>query len=278
MLTLLFRFLALFPLRALWALGALGGRLAWWGSRSYRSKFQRNLHLAGYTQQRMRSDAIAQAGRMAAELPAVWFYPELRLFAHCLSDTHVVLEQAIEAARADGRGLLFMTPHLGCFEITCRYIARHVPMTILFKPSRIAAVDQLLREARNRSTVCAVPADLAGVRALLRCLRRGEAVGLLPDQVPTEGGGQLAEFFGQPALTMTLPEGLVRRAQPRVLFAVGERRVTDGVWQLHFLDHQGECTPAAINRAMEGLIRRWPDQYLWSYNRFRGAPPAGEAA
>jgi len=276
MLLFLFRFLALFPVRALWALGAAGGRLAWWASSSYRAKIDANLRRAGYTDARMRSRAIAHAGRMAGELPAVWFYPDARLFAHCMSDSQQVLAQAITAAQAQGRGLLFMTPHLGCFEITCRYIARQVPMTILFKPARSAAVDSLLRAARNRSTVRAIPADLAGVRTLLRCLRRGEAVGLLPDQVPTDGEGRLADFFGHPALTMTLPEGLVRRAQPLVLFAVGERCIAQAGWRLHFIEHREECTPLAINRAMEALIRTWPDQYLWSYNRFRGAPASAE--
>jgi len=277
MLTFLVRCLALFPLRLLWALGAVGGRIAWYSSASYRTKIDANMRRAGYRETAVRSAAVAQAGRMAGELPAVWFYSDARLFAHCRSATRHVLEQAIRDAQQEGCGLMFMTPHLGCFEITCRYIAQHVPITILFKPARIAAVDRLLRAARNRSTVRAVPADLAGVRALLRCLRRGEAVGLLPDQVPTEGEGRLANFFGHPALTMTLPEGLARRARPRVLFAVGERCVADGTWHLHFLDYNGECTPAAINAAMEALIRRWPDQYLWSYNRFRGSPAASES-
>jgi KDO2-lipid IV(A) lauroyltransferase len=217
----------------------------------------------------------ANTGRLIAELPALWFWPNARLFAHCQSATRSVLLDAIEKAKREKRGLLFMTPHLGSFEVIPRYIAQDVPMTVLFKPAKRASVDRLLREARNRGSVQSVPADLSGVRALLRCLKRGEAVGLLPDQVPGQGDGELAAFFGQQAWTMTLPQGLVRRANPIVLMAVAQRCLGAqpagvGGWTLHFELYEGETTPRAINAAMEQWIRKLPEQYLWSYNRYKG--------
>jgi KDO2-lipid IV(A) lauroyltransferase len=112
---------------------------------------------------------------------------------------------------------------------------------------------------------------MAGVRAMLRALRAGEAVGILPDQVPGEGEGEWAPFFGEPAWTMTLPRRLAQATGAAVVVAVGER--VPGGWRLH-LERLAEApTPEALNACMERLIRRWPDQYLWGYNRYKR--PAG---
>ncbi|NBS80796.1 MAG: lysophospholipid acyltransferase family protein [Betaproteobacteria bacterium] len=275
MLRLLFQCLSLWPLQMLWALGALIGRLAWVVSKSYRQKSLKHLSIAGYDVTGFMPDRVrAHTGRLVAELPALWFWPDERLFAHCESPSQTVLTQAIASARREQRGLLVMTPHLGSFEVIPRYIAQHLPMTVLFKPAKSQALDRLLREARNRGVVRSVPADLSGVRALLRCLKRGEAVGMLPDQVPGNGDGILAPFFGQQAWTMTLPQGLIERVKPIVLFAIAERRLAikpldRGSWYIHFEIYNGESSPAAINAAMERLIRRFPEQYLWSYNRYK---------
>ena len=276
MLRLLFQCLSLLPLQMLWALGAWIGSVIWLASASYRRKSLTHMALAGYPLQGPLPRLVrANTGRLIAELPALWFWPNARLFAHCQSATRSVLLDAIEKAKREKRGLLFMTPHLGSFEVIPRYIAQDVPMTVLFKPAKRASVDRLLREARNRGSVQSVPADLSGVRALLRCLKRGEAVGLLPDQVPGQGYGELAAFFGQQAWTMTLPQGLVRRANPIVLMAVAQRCLGAqpagvGGWTLHFELYEGETTPRAINAAMEQWIRKLPEQYLWSYNRYKG--------
>jgi len=280
MIPLVFRLLSLLPLRLSWMLGASLGRLVWIFSESYRRKALAQLGAAGYDPRGpLPLRASAHAGRMLAELPALWFWPDAKLLAHCQSPSQSVLLEAISLAQRDHRGLLFITPHLGSFEVIPRYIAQHVPITVLFKPAKLLAVDRLLREARKRPGVKAVPADLSGVRALLRSLKRGEAVGLLPDQVPGEGDGRLAPFFGQPAWTMTLPQGLIKRANPIMLIAVAQRCAppkpgASGLWQIHFENYEGDPSPQAINAALEVSIRRMPEQYLWSYNRYKGTETA----
>jgi KDO2-lipid IV(A) lauroyltransferase len=260
----------------LWALGAWLGRLAWFASSTYRGKSLAHLRLAGYPLDGPLPGLVREnTGRLIAELPALWFWSDDRLFARCHSASRSLLLAAIDRAKRENRGLLFMTPHLGSFEVIPRYIAQYVPITVLFKPAKHAWLDRLLRVARNRASVDSVPADLSGVRALLRSLKRGEAVGLLPDQVPGQGDGVLAPFFGHQALTMTLPQGLVRRANPIVLMAVAQRchataAVGQGGWEIHFEIYEGSPTPQAVNAVMEQWIRRLPEQYLWSYNRYKG--------
>jgi KDO2-lipid IV(A) lauroyltransferase len=266
-----FRLLARLPLGLLQALGAGLGLLVYLVSPAYRRKLLRNLEIAGLPRE-LRWSCARHAGRMVGELPWIWFRPRAALARRVRCDDQPVLE----AAEREGRGVLFMTPHLGAFEVAARWYATRAPITVLFKPPRQAALAQVLAAARNADDMQSAPTTLAGVRALLRALRRGEAVGLLPDQVPGEGEGQWAPFFGAPAWTMTLPLRLAQASGAVVVLAVGERLGAGKGWHIHFERLAGAPTPEALNAAMERCILRIPAQYLWGYNRYKRPPGAGE--
>jgi len=268
---LLFRVLSWLPLRLLHGLGALLGWLAYGVSASYRANLNANAALAGISSGQ-RHASVAQAGCMVAELPRLWFGPPVPVHWDGLA--------AIEAAHAAGRGLLFLTPHLGCFEITAQaYAARfgqaHGPITVLYRPARKAWLAPLIEHARQRSGLATAPTTLAGVRQLLRALRAGRAVGLLPDQVPPAGQGVWAPFFGREAYTMTLAARLACQTGCTVLLAWGERLPAGRGYRVHLrplLADLAQPEPAAtgqINAAMESLIRERPQQYLWGYARWK---------
>ena len=274
------------PLWFLHALGAALGWLTWAASPSYRRRFAANAATAGIAARATRP-AIAAAGRMVLELPYLWLRPQ----DSRLGD-RVRMEGAefIAAAHEQGRGIVFLTPHLGCFEVTAqayaeRHAAAHGPITVLYRPARKAALRELVDSSRHRPGLAAAPATLAGVRQMIRALRRGEAVGLLPDQVPPEGLGVWAPFFGQPAYTMTLAARLVQQTGAVPLVAWGERlpqgrgfvvRISPLAepLPLEYANPADACA-AAINRAMEALIRQCPQQYLWGYHRYK--TPRAEA-
>jgi len=116
---------------------------------------------------------------------------------------------------------------------------------------------------------------------LYRALQKGEQVGLLPDQAPGAGEGVWADFFGRPAYTMTLVTRLQRATGAAVVIGFAERLKEGRGYRLH-----AEELPAAgldearLNRAIERLVRRCPEQYLWSYNRYKvpaGAPSPTKA-
>lgn len=257
-------------------LGAVLGVVAYWGSPGYRRKIVANLSQAGLDTPATRRAAARHAGMLATESAHVWLHPIDRISAR----VEVPDWSLVEKALADKRGILFLTPHLGAFEVTARRFAREAPITVLYKPPRHAGLRALVERARPHANLRTAPATLSGVRALLKALRRGEAVGILPDQVPGGGEGAWAPFFGRPAFTMTLPERLARATGCVVLLAAGERIPGRG-WRLHFDALAEPPTPAVVNAAMERLIRRFPEQYLWSYNRYKrpaGAPAPGAAA
>lgn len=267
----LFRFLSGVPLPLAHVLGACLGWLAWACSPTYRRRFAANSQQAGYRFAQVRA-AIGHAGRMVTELPRLW-----------LRDTPVNAvhgAEVVEQAWARGKGILFLTPHLGCFELSVQGAARqwsaqHGPITILYRPAKQAWLAEMMLTARNRSGVQAVPTTLAGVRQMIKALRKGAAVGLLPDQVPPSGQGQWAPFFGRDAYTMTLAARLALQTGATVVLARCERLPAGRGYELFFealpmpLSEQLEEAVVQINQAMEHTIRQCPTQYLWGYGRYK---------
>jgi len=272
----LFRVFALFPLGLLQVMGWLLGWLAFLASPSYRRRFQANADLAGVSL-RDRIAAVGHGGRMVAELPRLWLG---RPLPSVWAD-HGCIERALAA----GRGVVFLTPHMGCFELSPQalardYAERYGPMTILYRPARQAWLAHTMASVRERPGLQAVPTTLAGVRQLIKALRQGRAVGLLPDQVPPEGMGVWAPFFGQPAYTMTLAVRLVQQTGATVLLAWSERLSWGRGVRIHVREMTSplaqDMTQAAtqINTEMEQMIRACPAQYLWGYARYK--QPRGE--
>ncbi|MBK6869302.1 MAG: lysophospholipid acyltransferase family protein [Burkholderiales bacterium] len=267
----LYRFAARWPLGLLHALGALLGWLTWAASPTYRRRIGAHARLAGYRFDEVRA-SVAHAGRMALETPRLWFGAPVPVEWQGAD----LLEQAYAARQ----GIVFMTPHLGCFEITAqavgaRYHAGHGPITVLYRPPRQAALAAVVETARRREGLETAPTTLAGVRQMIRALRAGRAVGLLPDQVPPEGMGLWSPVFGQPAYTMTLAARLIQQTGATPLLAWGERLPGARGFRIHVqafpapLSADLDSAVAQINRAMEALIRQCPQQYLWGYGRYK---------
>jgi len=282
MLLFLFRLLSHLPLSVLHGAGRIAGRLVYALPGKYRDRLCANAAQAGYADPAFARRAAGEAGAMILELPRVWLRNEDSLGRVVSDDEHVV-----QAARAENRGILYLTPHLGCFEITARHLARGAPLTVMYRPPRKTWLAPVMEAARGSSGLIAVPATTKGVREFVRALRRGEAVGMLPDQAPGVGDGVWAPFFGRMAYTVTLPGRLASQTGVAVILTAGERLPRGQGWRIHYvrvpepLPQDPERQAALFNAAMETLIRRFPEQYLWSYNRYktpRGAPPAPEAA
>jgi KDO2-lipid IV(A) lauroyltransferase len=273
----LFRLLSHVPLRGLHAIGAILGWCVFLVSPTYRQRFLAHAAQAGYGFAQVRP-AVAHIGRMLAELPRLWLgaTPPVEW-------DHVA---CIDAAYAQGQGVILLTPHLGCFEIVAqalalRYQADHGPLTVLFRPARKAWIAPVVSASRQRPGLSAVPTTLAGVRHMIRALRQGQAVGLLPDQVPPEGMGLWAPFFGRSAYTMTLAARLAQQTGAQVRLVWGERLPAGRGYLLHARELQAplaDTLPEAVaqlNADIERLIRECPQQYLWSYGRYK--PPRAQA-
>ena len=267
----LFKILSVLPL---WLVHGIGWSLGWLvfaASGVYRRRFLANAHQAGMGWQQW-GGAVGESGKLVAELPRLWLGRPVPVLwdgaAH------------VEAALALGRGVVFLTPHLGCFEITAqayaqRYGQEKQPMTVLFRPPRQSWLRALVTTARARPGLHTAPTTLAGVKQMIKALKQGQCLGLLPDQVPPLGMGLWAPFFGREAYTMTLSVRLAQQTGATVLMAWGERLSWGRGYRVHVqpllavLPADSAQAAGVINQAMEDLIRSCPQQYLWGYARYK---------
>lgn len=273
-----FRFLSRWPLPALHAVGWVVGWLSFLLSPSYRRKLFTHAALAGYPRA-VALASVSEAGKMVTELPRLWLGGPV----HLEWDGMPLIEDAL----AEGKGVLFLTPHLGCFEVTAQLVAQRfgerMPVTVLYRPARQPWLREIMEQARNRPGLSTAPTTLAGVKQLIKALKLHQAVGLLPDQVPPQGQGVWAPFFGREAYTMTLSGRLALTAGARVLLIWGERLSWGRGYRVRlrpFRPEQGGVLSSdprqaavEINEAMEGLVRECPQQYIWSYDRYKA--PSG---
>ena len=265
-----FKILSTLPLWLVHGLGWALGWLAFAGSCAYRRRFLENARQAGIGW-RHRIAAVGAGGKQLAELPRLWLG---RPVSVCWDGS-----ERVQAALDAGQAVLFLTPHLGCFEVTAQAYARRYgaqqPLTVLFRPPRKAWLRDLVATARSRDGLRVAPTTLGGVKQMVKAMHDGQCLGLLPDQVPPEGLGVWAPFFGRDAYTMTLAVRLARQARVSVLLAWGERLSWGRGYRLHVeplsepLPREDAQAAGVINRRMEDLIRRCPQQYLWGYGRYK---------
>jgi Kdo2-lipid IVA lauroyltransferase/acyltransferase len=278
----LFNLIGRLPLAWVHAVGAFLGQAMFRLSASYRALTLENLRSAGYTDDATLQAAVREAGKMVVE----WAYFWNRSAARLVKDIpdHSAQDPA-RAVLAQGKGIIFLTPHHGAFELAAKgYAARVGPITVLYSRPKLAWLQRMIDKGRAADGVHLATADLPGVRALFAALKRGEAVGILPDQTPRNGEGVWADFFGRPAYTMTLVQRLHRTTGAPIMLGWAQRHAdhTFSVKTERFSETLAQDPVEAatqINRAIEAVIRRAPEQYLWAYNRYKQpkgapAPPA----
>ena len=279
---ILFKLLGGLPLPLLHAFGALMGGLVYVLSSRERQRAAKNLALAypkGVPAGLAWQSALS-AGRALFELPYLWTRSIDRVLSHV---DQVDGWQHVEAARARGDALIFLTPHIGSFEVAGQVCGKQFPFVCLYRPPNSPAFEAVMVAGRTRGGMSLAAADNAGVKKLLKTLRRGEAVGILPDQVPQNGEGVWLPYFGKPAYTMTLAARFTEQPKVTTVFiyairgAWGRYRVVIRPPQTPFSGDQN-ARAQQINREIESIVLQFPDQYLWSYNRYKVPNAAAGAA
>lgn len=267
------------PLPIIHMLGVILGLLSYIFNDDHRAHAIRNLKQCGLTRnqtdfKKLLFKSTLENSKGALETFAIWFKPQTKVVNWV---KNVVGWQAVDKALASGKGIIFLTPHLGCFEITSLYYGAHHPMAVLYRQPRQAWLLPLINSGRQRGKITLAPANAQGVKQLLQALKRGEAIGILPDQAPLEGEGEWAPFFGRPAYTMTLASKLAQKTGAQVLMAFGERLNYGRGYNIHIreIEAGGINTPALLNAEIERTIAQCPAQYLWMYDRYkaRNQPP-----
>jgi len=267
--------IAALPLAALQIIGAIMGTLVYMGSKQYRSLFRPQYENVVSTRKLPFKlwAAIRASGMLFLDSLWIWRNPEKALKLVEVEDWDLV-----ESAISEGHGLVMLTPHLGGFEIIPRVLAQHFPATILYRPPRQEWLNEVVEEGRAYPNMHFVPTNLNGVRQMSRALTRGEAIGILPDQVPSGGEGVWVPFFERPAYTTPLPARLANRNNTPIVMFTAKRKGIGKGWlmqatRLTPLSEDTYIAATQINVAIENAVLVAPEQFIWSYNRYKH--PAG---
>lgn len=265
--------LSLLPLSFLHLIGAIFGRLAYRFDARFQLRTINNATQAGFDSPMLWRESAAQMGRGVLELAHLWTWR----VSGILSRVKVYGWDDVLKAKAQGRGILIVTPHLGSFEVLSLWMGKQTPLSAMYRPPKQSLIAKAMLMGRQKFNVQMASADVKGIRMMLRALKSGQLAGLLPDQVPSgQGEFVLANVFSAPALTMTLPSKLLKQTGA-VMVTAYAKRVTDvHCYELYFKVIDFNVTGVAsvdathINDLMAELIVAAPEQYLWAYNRYKG--------
>lgn len=268
----LLKVLSFLPLSVLHFLGGWGGRLVYRFDERYRARLQTNASRAGFAQADFWHNAAAHMGKGVLELAHIWT-PRVN---GLLKNVQVKGWQDVLHAKEQGKGVLMLTPHVGAFELLSLWIGQQSSFTAMYRPPKQAYIAQAMLTGRQKFNVNMASADVKGIRTMLRALKGGELVGLLPDQVPgSQGEAVVANVFGMPALTMTLPAKLLKQTGASLVTMYAKRVDAAHRFEIEFkvvdFEVSGDAAVDAtrINELMQEVILAEPAQYLWGYNRYK---------
>ncbi len=228
--------------------------------------------LSRNSQRRLVRQSLRQISKGLMEVGRLWLQPVEKNLAMIKS---VSGEEHITKCLEEGRGVILAAPHMGSWELAGSYVSSRYPLTTMYQKPPLKGLSKLIKDGREGSGGNYVPTDNSGIRAMLKALLKGEMVGLLPDQVPSQGG-VIAPFFDNPALTISLLSKLAAETDATVIFVFAERLPWARGFKIQFLPPDELISSTAleesatrINAQVEKCIRMAPDQYLWIYKRFQ---------
>ena len=280
------------PLSVNRAIGASLGRIAWIANGKLKRITLTNLALCYPELNEEQRNKLARAsmlhtGRALSESAWVW----LRNPKTLAKRTTIIEGEALfSAALASDQGVIIATPHIGNWEAFNIVITQNQPMTYLYRTPRKSWLEPLIIRWRANFDAHPAPLNATGLREVLKQLKDGQVVGILPDQEPDPSGGIFMPLFDVPANSMTLLQKLGSRGNAKVLFCVCERDAGQWFkrkpgWAVSFiepeeglLDSNTEVAVAAMNKTIELCIERNREQYLWSYKRFNLLESGGRRA
>ncbi len=277
--------LACFPLPVLHGIAGCWGRLLYIFPTKAKDTTTKNLRLCfpNITQQQLQhliKSSLIHTCCTAMEMGKAWVVPIEKTLSLVVETSGA--EDFLSAVRSE-RGVILLAPHLSNWEILGLFASEGVASNFMYQPPRVAALDRILREGRSRNGVRMAPTNRKGVAEVLAALRRGELVGILPDQVPPDESGVFADFFGEPAFTMTLVSRLVQKTDALVFCGFAERLSNGRGFRAVFAaadeaiySKDIDTSVRALNRTVEDAANKALVQYQWEYKRFRRRPDNSE--
>lgn len=218
--------------------------------------------------------SLMHTGMMLAECGPVWLWPVDKIIGQI---QEVEGADLLQDARDLGKGVILIGPHHGNWELMGLYLSTLGSCSQLYQAPKHKDLDDLLYLARSRGSAKMYPANTKGVVAVLGALKKGEMVGILPDQIPGPNAGEFVPFFNNNAYTMTLITRLIQKTGAKALLTYAKRTnkgfkiVIKEADAMTYAEHMQEAL-IGLNKTVELAVEDAPEQYQWEYKRFRYQP------
>ncbi len=181
----------------------------------------------------------------------------------------------------NNQGVILTGPHIGNWELITFWAAQHLNLAAMYRKPKLLSFDQFLQDARGKTGASLIAGEAAGVKTLLKHLKTDGSLVILADQEPQQGSGVYASFFGLPAYTMTIVNRLLKKTNSAIiLFSI--IRIDKG-FKIKLEELNSVCENSKdiqfednLNLAFENIIRQYPEQYQWSYKRFKTTPDGSQ--
>lgn len=279
------RVFAMLPWRAVQVVGAAIGWLMWKLPNRSRDVVRINLagcfaHLPAAQREQLVGESLCSIGKTLTESACAWTWPAKKTLKLI---KHVEGMQVLQDALASGKGVVLISSHLGNWELLLQYASYICKPILLYRPIKMQAVDQLLREKRSQWGNKLAPSTKEGILSLVKQVRKGGVAGIAADPEPSLSSGVFVPFFGVPALTSKFVPSLVKGHKAEALF-MHALRLADGSGYRVVIEaapealygEDIEAAVAALNQGIEKQVQQAPSQYMWNMKRFKKRP-AGEA-
>jgi KDO2-lipid IV(A) lauroyltransferase len=273
---LFLRAVALLPLWLVRIKGRWLGKLIWLANSRSRKITEMNLRVCfpemeESEREMLARESLAHLGIMVLEAASTWLWPSEKILS---TIEGVEGKEIFDQALQQGKGVIILTPHIGNWEVLGLYLGPLAPFAVLYTPIKVPELDQFVLTARERAGNELAASNARGVKQLLKKLKKGNVIGILPDQEPDKSGGEFSSLFDVPALTMTLVSNLVQRTGARVVCGMAQR-VEGGGYKIIFQAadpaiYSSDLTESlrGLNTMVENSVKFCPEQYQWGYKRF----------
>ena len=276
------KFIAIFSLKSAQNIGKIIGLIFFMLPSREKNTARKNIALcladnSDEEKELLLKQTFIHSGMLGAEMALAWLWPTNRCYEQIKNIYH---EDIINSALSEGRGVICVIPHLGNWEFISHYLGHNYPGVAMYKPAKIALLDKLVKNSRINAGIEVTPTNARGVKTILKHLKAGGTTFILADQEPAYSGGVFVPFFGVPALTMTLVYKLSQKTGARIIASYVVRRENNdgfdvkhksGSNKLYSINEIEAVT--AMNELIQSCIMEAPEQYQWTYKRFKRRPP-----
>ena len=271
--------ISLLPLAAARSIGNLAGTIIWLLQSRMAQVTLENIELcmpdlSADQQKSLAKRSLQESSKLAIEIASVWQRPPKWSINQFVGDQG---KQLLDKALTDNKPTIILVPHLGNWEVLGPWLANQKHITILYLPPKNEEHDNFIIQSREKAGIKLAPANRKGVSSLLKTVKSGGFIGILPDQEPDSDGGEFAPFFNIPALTITLVHKLIQRGDCHVVMGYAKR--VNGGFEAVFRNPHDDIyskdtttSLSALNKSIEACINEIPEQYLWEYKRFKQHP------